>query len=477
MNPIYIILIGTSVVLFCILVLKLHAVISLLLAALATGLLTSPALIFDYALHSGLSNEEAHEMANLVIGKRLSNAFGNTSAKVGILIALASIIGVSLMKSGGAERIIRAILSLFGEKKAALALLCSSFLLTIPVFFETVFYLMLPLIKSMGVRNPKKYSLYLMVVIAGGVMAHSLVPPVPGPLFVAKALKVEIGVMMLGGIVIGAITVSVGYFYARWANLKWKLPMRNTQEMSLKDLEQFTDFKNSELPKLWISLLPVLLPIVLISSNVLSKFLIGENTANLSSFQNELLNVLSTVGDPNMALIISATIAVGLLSSRLKNTKEFQKIISGSLSSAGVIILIIASGGVFGQMLEQTGIGIAIGKLASNYQMAILPLAFFITAALRTAQGSATVAMVTAVGVMSGVSSAGLHFHPVYLALVIGCGSKIFTWMNDSAFWVITEMTGMEEKETIRHFSFLSMIMGFTGLIAIMVLSTFFPLI
>jgi GntP family gluconate:H+ symporter len=109
--------------------------------------------------------------------------------------------------------------------------------------------------------------------------------------------------------------------------------------------------------------------------------------------------------------------------------------------------------------------------------MAVLPLAFFITAAVRTVQGSAMVAMVTAAGVMSGISSTGLEFHPVYVALAIGCGSKIFTWMNDSAFWIVTEMCAMEEKETIRHFSFLSMVMGFSGLIAIMILSKVLPFI
>ena len=128
-------------------------------------------------------------------------------------------------------------------------------------------------------------------------------------------------------------------------------------------------------------------------------------------------------------------------------------------------------------MLEQTGIGISLGNLASNYKVAVIPLAFFITAAIRTVQGSAMVAMVTAAGIMTGIVGINLGFHPVYIALAIGCGSKIFTWMNDSAFWIVTEMCAMEEKETIRHFSFLSMVMGLSGLVAIMILSNVLPLI
>jgi GntP family gluconate:H+ symporter len=477
MDPIFIILIGTLVVLFCIIVLKLHAVISLLLAALVTGLLTSSDLIYEYAIHKGLSIQEAQTLSTDGIGKRLAEAFGNTSGKIGILIALGSIIGACLMKSGGAERIVRSFLGLFGKKNASLALMSGSFLLAIPVFFQTVFYLMLPLIKSLGIHSPKKYSLYLMMVIAGGVMAHSLVPPAAGPLFVAQALGIDTGTMIIGGFIIGIFTSLCGYVYALWANKKWDLPMRDTPDISVEDLKALSEKDNSELPGLWISVMPVVLPLVLITANTFSDITNEASKANLSAFQKYWVSIFSVLGDPNIALAISAAIAVFLLWSRLKDTKNFQKVIAESISSAGVIILITTSGGVFGKMLEQTGIGISLGGLAASYQMAVLPLAFFITAAVRTVQGSAMVAMVTAAGVMSGISSAGLEFNPVYVALAIGCGSKIFTWMNDSAFWIVTEMCAMEEKETIRHFSFLSMVMGFSGLIAIMILSKFLPFI
>ncbi len=477
MDPIYIILIGTLVVLFCIIVLKLHAVISLLLAALITGLLTSSDLIYQYAIHKGMSIEDAQTLSTDSIGKRLADAFGNTSGKIGILIALGSIIGACLMKSGGAERIVRSFLGLFGKKNASLALMSGSFLLSIPVFFQTVFYLMLPLIKSLGIHSPKKYSLYLMMVIAGGVMAHSLVPPAAGPLFVAQALGIDTGTMIIGGFAIGIFTSLCGYVYALWANKKWDLPMRDTADVSIDDLKALSEKDNSELPGLWISVLPVVLPLVLITAHSLSDLSDKASQAHMSAFQKNWISVFSVLGDPNIALAISAAIALFLLSSRLKNTKNFQKVVAESISSAGVIILITTAGGVFGKMLEQTGIGISLGSLASSYQMAVLPLAFFITAAVRTVQGSAMVAMVTAAGVMSGISSAGLEFNTVYVALAIGCGSKIFTWMNDSAFWIVTEMCAMEEKETIRHFSFLSMVMGFSGLIIIMVLSKFLPFI
>ncbi|WP_372948659.1 GntP family permease [Mariniphaga sp.] len=477
MDPILIILAGTVVVLFCIIVLKLHAVISLLIAAMVTGLLTSPELIYNYAVHSGVSEQEAQSMSAMGIGTRLATAFGNTSGKIGILIAFASIIGTSLMKSGAAERIVRGLLQLFGKKNTSLALLSGSFTLAIPVFFDTVFYLMIPIVKSMGVRNPKKFGLYLMAVIAGGVMAHSLVPPTPGPLFVAEEMGIDIGTMIIGGLVIGIITVAGGYAYSVWVTRKWDLPMRDTPDISMEDLKKFSDQENKDLPRLWISVFPILLPIVLITGNTISKMLVSRTNANLNSFQQGIAEVFATVGDANIALAISSFIALYLLWSKIKEVPKFKKFVFESLTSAGIIILITASGGAFGQMMQQTGIGIRIEGLAANYHMALLPMAFFITAAVRTAQGSATVAMVTAIGIMSGLAGSGLQFHPVYLAMAIGCGSKIFAWMNDSGYWIITKMSGMEEKETIRYFSMLLLVMGFTGLIAVMILSKVLPLV
>jgi GntP family gluconate:H+ symporter len=477
MDPILIILIGTIVVLFCIIVLKLHAVISLLLAALVTGLLTSPELILNYAVHSGISEAEAQSMSSLGLGKRLATAFGNTSGKIGILIAFASIIGTSLMKSGAAERIVRGLLSLFGKKHTSLALLSGSFTLAIPVFFDTVFYLMIPIVKSIGVRNPRKFGLYLMTVIAGGVMAHSLVPPTPGPLFVAEEMGIDLGTMIIAGLVIGIITVSGGYGYSLWVNRKWDLPMRDTPDISIEDLKKFSDQGKKDLPGLFISLFPILLPIILITGNTISRMIMSGTDATLNSIQKGLVNMFAILGDANIALALSSIVALSLLWSKLKDVQKFKKFTFESLTSAGIIILITASGGAFGQMMQQTGIGIRIEALAANYQMALLPMAFLITAAVRTAQGSATVAMVTAIGIMSGLASGCLQFHPVYLAMAIGCGSKVFAWMNDSGYWIINKMSGMNEKETFRHFSILLLVMGLTGLIAVMILSKLLPLV
>jgi GntP family gluconate:H+ symporter len=469
MNSLLIVALGISVVLFCIIVLRLHVLISLLFAALITGILCSQSQLYQYALHSGMTGVAATKFSHQTIGVRLSIAFGNTAAKIGMVIIFASIIGSALIKSGAAERIIRSLLKAVGKEHAAIAFLSGSFSLAIPVFIDMVYFLMIPLVKSMGIHNPRKFSLYLSCGVGGGVMAHAMIPPTPGPSFVANELNVNHGIMMVMGIIVGIVTIICGYFYAVWANKKWDLPMRDTPDISIEELKQKSELKMDSLPGLGISLFPVVLPIVLIA---------GHTILRMTGAGGMTLGFFEIVGESNIALFISAFFALLLLWRRLKNAKAFQKIITESVMSAGLIVLIISAGGTFGQMLQQTGIGVQIGEMASVYKAFILPLAFLITAVVRTAQGSATVAMVTTIGVMKGFSNPEvLGFHPVYLALVIGCGSKLFSWMNDSAFWIITEMSGMKEKETVRFFSYMLTVMGIAGLIAVMILSKVFPLI
>jgi len=152
--------------------------------------------------------------------------------------------------------------------------------------------------------------------------------------------------------------------------------------------------------------------------------------------------------------------------------------VQSALASGGVVILITAAGASFGAMLQQTNIAARIGGLAADFEITgllVLPLAFFVTAVVRTAQGSATVSMITSVGIFAGMA-ATLPFHPVYLALAIGCGSKPFPWMNDSGFWVINRMSGMTIGETIRSVSFLMTVMAIDGLVAVMLLAWLFPM-
>ena len=211
MNPVWILLIGMLVVIGGVLLLRMHAFLALLLGALVVSALPPTPAIEQVALQKGMDRAEARQFSERSLGERVANGFGRTCGQIGIIIAMASIIGTCLLESGAADRIVRSALRMFGEKQAPLGFLGSGFLLGIPVFFDTVFYLMIPLGKAMHLRTGKNYLFYVLAIVAGATMAHSLVPPTPGPLFVAHELGLNIGIMILGGCVVVLVTSAVGF--------------------------------------------------------------------------------------------------------------------------------------------------------------------------------------------------------------------------------------------------------------------------
>lgn len=477
-DPLWLLLIGMLVVLGGILLLRLHAFLALVLGALVVGSLTSQTALEQFAHSKRMTVQETQKLAGQSIGERIANEFGRTCTKIGILIAMASIIGKCLLESGAAERIVRSALKLFGEKGAPFAFLSSGFTLGMPVFFDTVFYLMIPLGKAMGVRKSRNYGLYIMTIVAGATMTHSLVPPTPGPLFVAGELSINLGYMILGGLFVGLFTVSGGYLYALWANRKWPIPLRDTPDFTAEEIKNLAERDEKNLPSLSLSLLPIILPVVLIAGRTILSSLLQGTQIN-DTFLQYLIRIFNNLGNPNVALTIAAGFAIGTYAwQHRRGLRKMAQIIQTALTSGGVIILITAAGGAFGGILQQTNIGDRIQEIAVSHQIAVLPLAFFVTTLVRTAQGSATVAMITAVGILGGLAGSGqLGFHPIYLALVIGCGSKPVPWMNDSGFWVICKMSGMTEGETLKTSSAMMTLMGFTGLIVILIFAHFLPLV
>jgi GntP family gluconate:H+ symporter len=460
-NPLLLVFIGMMVVVGGILWLRLHAFIALLLGALTVGILTPVANV--------KANSAA--LAAMSVPDRLAKGFGDTCQNIGLVIAMATIIGVCMIETGAAERVVRSMLKTVGERFAPLAFLLSSFLLGIPIFFDTVFLMMVPLAKSMAVRTGKNYVAYILAIVSGGVMAHSLVPPTPGPLQIAHELGVSYMAMTWGGLAVGTVTALSGFLYALWANKRWHIPVRPTPDVSLEDLETLAAKDDTELPKLWISLLPIVLPLILIALSAMVN-----NSALKESFNPTALGVLAFFGDKNISMTLAAMIAMALFALRAKREKNnFAEKIQDSLFNAGLIILLVGAGGAFGLMLKATNVAVYIKDLSSGAHMALLPLAWFVTTIIRTAQGSATVAMITSAGIVGSLATQGLPFHPVYLALAIGCGSKPFWWMNDSGFWVVCRMSGWDEREMLKLGSIASLIMGVVGLPTTMLLAWLFP--
>jgi GntP family gluconate:H+ symporter len=473
MDALLILASGMLVVMAGILVLRLHAFLALLLGAYLVATLTPTEAIVQHGLSNKLSPEAARAAATRTVSARIMLEFGNTAGRLGIVIALACIIGRCLMESGGAERIVRALLDIFGEGNAALVLLISSFILAIPVFFDTVFLLLIPIGKALRLRTGSNYTLYVLSLIAGGSMTHSLVPPTPGPLFVATELNINLGLMITGGLAVGLVTVSCGWLFAHWINRRRDIPVRESAHVSLAELKELAARSEEELPPFWMAAAPIALPVILIALRPLWNVPLGPALHPVSK-------VLGFLGEPIVALGLAALIAlVTRWRQGHRRNEVFSVAVGRALEQAGAIILIISAGGAFGAMLQQSGIGLRLQALSSSWHIATLPLAWAFTSLVRIAQGSATVAMITAAGVFggAGATAQALGFHPLWLALAIGCGSKPIPWMNDSGFWVINRTSGFTEKECLTTYSPMVTLMGVVGLGFVMLLARLFPMI
>ena len=447
MHPLVILGVGVAIVLATILWLRINAFFGLLLAAIAVSCLAEG------------------ELADKV--PRVAVALGETVGALGIAIALAAVVGGALVASGAADRVVNAALTACGQQRGSSALAASGFVLSVPVFFDTVFYLLLPLARSMFVRTRHSYVKYLLAIGAGGAVTHTMVPPTPGPLFMAEHLGIDVGLMMLVGMVVSVPMTLVGLWYAGWIDRRLVLETPPViDELELPQQEQ-----TESLPNLGWSLLPIVLPVVMIASSPLIKPLWSSSSPETYELYGDWLAFFA---DKNVAMLMSAfsAVAVYIVHKRPRRSQVSQ-MIEEALTSAGVIILITAAGGAFGKALQLAGIGEAIrdsfpGEGATG--TSVLWLAFVMAMLIKSSQGSTTVAIQTTAGIMgalySGLAASGdsLGFHPVYLCCAIGSGSMISSWMNDSGFWLFCRMGGLTADEGMRTWAVMTALMGVVGM-------------
>lgn len=450
---------------------KLHAFLALILAALVAGAL---ARIFPQST----AVDGVAVIATMGDVMRLTlEGFGKTAAGIAISIGLASIIGFCLMESGAADRVVRQFLKLFGEKNAGIALLVSTYILSIPIFFDTMFMLMAPLAKALSVRTGKNYLLYVLCVCCGGVITHSLTVPHPGPIAMVGNLKIDTGFSIIGGIVAGIIPAIVGYFIASAINRRQHVPLRETPGTTLADLEGIVAKKDSELPGLGVSLVPVILPIVLISFSSFLKVADGSGAAWVASLKG-IREAIDFFGDKNIALFIGTFFSILLLAkSRNYDRAKIGELLGPPLETAGIIILITSAGGAFGGMIKNAGVGAAVDRMADSMGLNLVFLSYVLALIIRVAQGSATVAMLTTSAIMFPMIGPDLPYHPLYLFLSIGFAAFALSWMNDSGFWVVSRLSGMTEKETLKSWSVLLTSVSLVGLIVTWLGSILVPLV
>lgn len=459
MNPILVLICGVAVVIGMIMILRINAFFALITAAIVVSLM------------AGVPEGESETIRI----SRVADAFGRSCAGIGIVIAMAAVIGKCLMDSGAADRIVRSFVRALGEQRAPVALMGSGFVLSVPVFFDTVFYLLVPLARSLWRSKRKNYVLYTTAIVAGGAVTHSMVPPTPGPLAIADNLGIDLGVMILAGTLVG-IPMSVVGLGVCWCLNRWQdIEMRPY----VGESETVEELSDDELPPLTVSLLPVVLPVILIAANTLASAVLDKEAPG----SQRVLNITANLGNPNFALLVSAAISIWMvIRYRRVSLPKMSESIEQALMSGGIVILITAAGGAFGKMLAEAGIKEtiqgALGGESSVTGMTVLLAAFGVAAMMKFAQGSGTVSMITTSSMFAamGFTPEQLGFNLVYLATAIGSGSLVGDWMNNSGFWVFSRMSVLTTEETLKTWTILTASLGIAGFIVTLVAALLLPM-
>ncbi len=448
MTPLSLLLIALSAIgflLVMVLVLRIHAFIALLLVSIYVGLIT------------GMPLETIYES--------VQNGMGGILGFVAIIVGVGSIFGQILESSGGAQQMAQRIVKTFGIEKSEWALTIIGFIIAIPIFLDVGFIILVPLIYSLSRSTGKSTLFFAIPLLAGLAVTHSFIPPTPGPVAVADILKAPLGMVILFGFIIGIpCAVVAGPIFGRHIAKKIHLhppKLEIGQESAIE--KQFSLFS---------IIFSILLPLILIVAKTLFEFLVE----NGSLESNGVINAIVFLGHPFSALIIATFYAVIFLGLRGGfNKSQILEMANKALGPAGIIILVTGAGGVFKEILVDSGVGKSLAELMAEMPLSPLVLAYLLAVVIRVTQGSATVAMITAAGMiapileLAGTSGA----YNALTVIAIASGATILSHVNDSGFWLIGKYLGMTEKQTLRSWTVMETIISITGFVLTIVLSLF----
>jgi len=434
---------GVGCVLGMILWLRVNAFIALLVASIVVGLL------------SGMEPD--------VIISTIQKGMGGTLGFVATVVGLGAIFGEVLRYSGSTEKMANKILTSFGENRSPTALSIIGFLIAIPVFFDVAFIIIVPIIYALQKRTGKSLLYYAIPLLASLAVTHAFIPPTPGPIAVADIIKADLGRIIFFGFLIGIPTAIVsGLIFGKYISTKMHI---NVPEGILFETED----RPEKEPPLTIIFLLISLPILLILANTAT-------TAFYPDREELWLKIIQFLGHPFTALIISTLLALYLLGIKLGATKEqLSKVCMKALGPAGIIILITGAGGVFKQMLIESGAGKMLAEQFASLHVTPLLMAFALALIIRLVQGSATVAMITAAGIMAPIL-VEIEMSSSTLALVvlsIAAGASGFSHVNDSGFWLVNRYLGITEKQTLQSWTVMTGLLSLTALAVILILSLF----
>jgi Gnt-I system low-affinity gluconate transporter len=422
----------------------------------------------------------------------VEKGMAGTLGMLAIVVGLGAMLGQILEVSGGAEKLAQGLIGGFGEKRAQWALALTGFVISIPVFFDVALVILVPLIYSLSRGSNRSLLYYGIPLCAGGVVTHAFVPPTPGPVTVAQFLNAELGWVILFGVLAGIpATIVAGPLFGTWiarrimarepsyvveaaqeAVEKVGEPVHRDATATTAATPSSTSITARPLPGFALVILLILLPLVLIVSSTF---------ANAYMEPGRIRSSLYFLGHPFVALLLVTLFAFFMLGTRRGYTRDqLQDIATKALEPAGIIILITGAGGVFKQVLIDSDVGIRLGAILSDSNVPPLLLAYLIASFVRIAQGSATVAMTTAAGIMAPLMLAqdipeGVRSRELALVTVaIAAGATIFSHVNDSGFWLVNRFFGLSVKQTLRSWSVMTTIISVVGFICVCLLSLFF---
>ncbi len=444
-------ILGVVVLILLVLKTKIHAFLALIIGASIAGLVGG--------------------MVPGDVAKAISTGFGNTLASVGIVIGLGVMMGRILEISGAAETLAYSLIKAVGKKKEEWAMAIAGYIVSIPIFVDSAFVILNPLVKTLSRKTGKSVIAIGVSLAAGLVITHSLVPPTPGPLGVAGIFGVDIGLMIALGMMFGIPLMVVGILYAKWLGKRiYQIPddsesgfTRPEKEITYPELMELVNERAKELPSFAKSIAPIFAPILLIFVNT---------TLSALELTEGFYGILIFLGQPIIAVSIGLIVAIYTLANRLTRKDTLDEMEKG-IQDAGIILLVTGAGGALGNVLRESGAGDFIAGQIAGLALPAILIPFFVATLVRLVQGSGTVAMITAASISAPIL-AGLDVNMALAAQAAAMGALIFSYFNDSLFWVVNRMLGIKEvKEQIMVWSVPTTLMWFTGLILLLIANVF----
>ena len=434
-------IIGLALLLVLIIKFKVHAMLSILIGAIAIGLI------------AGMPFEE--------IVTAVDDGIGNTLKGIALLVGLGSMFGAILEASGGAQTLAVTMVKKFGDEKAAWALGITGLVISIPVFFDAGLIILIPLAFSLAKRTKKSSLFYAIPLLAGLAVGHAFIPPTPGPVLVATMLNVELGWVILVGVCCGFFAMIVaGPVWGAICGKKFYVPVPD-QIANQEDIDE------SKLPSFASVVTIIMIPLVLI---------ILKSVAGVVPALAGVAPLFNFLGQPFAALLIATLAAMFILGTRHGYTMpELEKILTKSLEQTGLILLVTACGGVLRYILQYSGLGEIIGNAVASINLPIVVVAFLVAALVRICVGSATVAMTMAAGIVAAMPEIA-SLSPMYLACVVAAvagGATVCSHFNDSGFWLVRSLIGLDEKTTLKTWTIMETLVGGTGFIVALIISFF----